>query len=832
MKKIILYVFLFLLTSSFSFAVSDLYAQDDINVLSINSFDNKLYILGNLSSKGITSFGFYDTILNTFTNRSSLYPSGSIIDPWLWSTETAPTEYSLLYDRGNHFKSSSYEILCYRYPSYSIHYAYCYKYNNALNKWVLILNLNGGGAISYYGQQHINGAINYYMYNTLDFGATRYTYNMSSGSLFSQSGTSGIILSQIDSTTSSRIKGLTNANTITYFPNSSGAIYYETTANSGLAGKILQDGWTDEENFYVLTTDDLLYKSIDDGVTFSQVFSSDCTDITNLPNARFADIACKDSTNCIIAVNYNETDKQIPLLVLFNGEQCIFENELDTLISSTSNTNLNRTINSIVYDIDNNKYYFGGKNILGFRSVPVFDGDSEAITTNDYIVQPKSWNFALKIGNNLILSPSRFDTEGGIIYTWPLDDKNYSTFEYNISSQNLSYTYLKTICNDEAYENQLLQSENFDSCTDTTDCGFFPSPSAYQWVTDTAYSGFGNSLMLYNETFSFGKYKYFGDVYEQAGYRILTTFDYFSTENTSMIFSIISPYNLDLVNIYIISNSSAICYNHLSDLTTVTGETLMFCQDYGFTTPISARIDYNNLMNTYIFTAETDLNIQSSETQLSNDEGYSMSAIKITSFITASGQWIDNINVYDIVNDETLTYTDLTAETSCQYEINSCYNTRIYTGITSTDYSTYKDFAVCSAPRNDSLVNKLEGNLEGSPYLPVDISLQDCNMGEIDCITEKMPIGTKLAFALSMILITVIAFFFMGSAVNMHQLGFQTGLILAFFELLIMAVPSFPIVGGFIPIWVIVTLIILIILTFSFSVIANFTKTGGQEGVQ
>ena len=471
MKKIVL-VLLFLFCMSLVTAQTTIYAENDLSIYSMDIFDNKVYLTGNLSYYNMSGFGYYNVLTGTFTNQSALYPTGTILQPWILSDAAIPTDVTLNYDRSSHFISSSYETLCVRYPSFSVHYLYCYRYSPTLNKWVLILNYNGGADVFYYGQQHINGAANYYMYNIIGSDGNHQIYNKTSGTLLQVAGTGAVILKQTSLDSDNRMKGITTAQTYTFIPNTTGTVQFTNLSNTGLTGQYIHDGWTDEETFYILTHDvnlatPKIFKSVDEGETFTEVISSDCSDIQSLNNIRFSDIDCSSNSNCFIGATYNTTILQKPLLIEFDGVSC--RQDTDLILDLSELVNLNRTVASVTYDATEGLYYFGGFNLFGViaETLTIFSIDNNTFGANQCIKQ----------GDLYYLCTNSFyrDIAGVPGFVCNLDDYNLCEddclqFVYNVNTTELnSYSDAK-----ECYYFEQKYSEGF-----LVDCDDYP-----QWLQD------------------------------------------------------------------------------------------------------------------------------------------------------------------------------------------------------------------------------------------------------------------------------------------------------------------------------------------------------------
>ena len=895
MNKIYVYIFLLLLMTVSVSATTVLFASNNMSVYSIDVLDDKIYLTGNLTYYNITHFGYYDIITGEYTNKSALYPTGTITEPFIWSAVASPNDFTLNYDRGAHFISSSYETLCYRLNSYSIHYIYCYRYSQSTNKWVQILNYNGGADVSYGGQQHINGAVNYNMYNVLGIDGTHQIYNTTSGTLLQLAGSGAIILKQNGLSVSSRITGLTNANTLKYIPNITGTVQFTTTGNSGLGGLTLQDGWTDETNFYVISNEPKIYKSIDEGVTFTEVASAECSDIQNLPNVRIMDIDCTDSGNCIIGGAYNTTPTQIPLLYAFNGNDCQQDTELDTQTSYTET--LNRTIGSIYFDEDKDRFYFSGLNILGFKT-SVYNISSslnpqcldENILCNDPFINPSGHLDCHQVNYEYCPSactnygnPSDTDYYGscGAVTCQSTCIYPSGTFNINGFSTCTSATTWAT-CGDYDTDECLELGED-NSCGTNEYCSTTPeNPEA----TCTPYATTGNEIVyppftlkpyITEDTQSWNNANQFyldndDSLAVTSRFSFLTSVNnntygaricnYNETEVYNEKFSVLPSYtgNCDNVSIDVNEKLFLNCNETLGNavLTLVTTNGLTFITTTIETdnhTDISIKntadediLKYqieNNGGNSYCVNYGNDTAYNFSElfciTDLDNsvhiklsidfetntytlkyDETTKKYSKPISLLTTSSGIGYMNISTTNLtrIDEINITYSwnypayswgyiDIPAYLPCTYYENTCVNMRSYLSYYSIPaYDNFRDVTVCMSSiggTGETIILDSEGNQV--------------------VISE----GIKLLIGLILVLVTMGILFAMGYVAGEPSLGLYSGLGLALFEIIIMSIPAFPLIGGFLPVWVtiIVFLVVLLISVFGGIALANNGKAGG-----
>jgi hypothetical protein len=72
--------------------------------------------------------------------------------------------------------------------------------------------------------------------------------------------------------------------------------------------------------------------------------------------------------------------------------------------------------------------------------------------------------------------------------------------------------------------------------------------------------------------------------------------------------------------------------------------------------------------------------------------------------------------------------------------------------------------------------------------------------------------GSKLLYGLVIIIVLFVFPLFIGMGYGMPKLGFILGAVMGVMSIIAMAIPSFPIIGGFIPVWIVVVLILLILI--------------------
>lgn len=796
MNKIFIYIFVLMLMSISVSATAGIYPtiSQDYNIQGIDYYDGNIYILGtmNFTLGNISSFGYYNPITDIYTQRDSLSTGGII------STYASD-------GRLGHYIDSQKEVLC-----YTSGFSKCYRYSSSINKWVEVLSTTAG----YYGQTYSDSIVSY-PFNIVSVNGKGYEYNNTAGTMTDKGSNDGKYILKTNYEFSS-LYGVDNSASCFIYDSNPLIVDFNCTSTGGTTPNPVVDGWRDETHYYLISSTDIYTSS--DGITYSQVASSTCGDLTSLSGVSLRGMDCQSSGNCLIGGEYNTNEL---LTFFFDGENCQIDTQLK-ILGDDLNVSVQRTLEDVDYDSATNKYYVGGYNLFGYIRPEVIIGDSSTGET-EFSVN-FSDNYYIKFGNTVYTDSNKrtdYYKENGIIYTYPtnfVNDFSQLTFTIN-STQN---GYYKLECDNTVYDSEVLATIDFDDCSNTAECGFFPYPSVYQWNTDNISSFYGQSLILYNDTYSFGKYRFIPEAYASDYFRFKISYDYMPDKNSSVIFSIISPYNYELINVLMNTSDTNICYYQVNNSVTLGSPELLFCDDISFTIPTINSIYFNSPDKDWYIVSDIDSQIHTSDTKDSLDINYGFSGIKLTTFITEPNTWIDNIEVSGITNDIIMNYASIPKEIYCFYNIGQCYTTKIYFSFEENDFTSFKEYNICGEARNTTLA-------ESSTQFE-ETGTVNCE-ADIDCIVSQMSLGVKLAYGLVFILLTIIVMFFIGSSVNMPQLGFQIGLILSFFELIVMSIPSFPVVGGFIPLWIIVSMILIIVVVFSFSIVKRFTE-GNQQGGQ
>lgn len=339
---------MFLFYANFIFAV-DFYATNNLQIRNIFVLDNHINLLGNLTFVNISTYGYYDLLTSTYTNKSGF--STATLPPFVDKIESL-----------NIFESSNKEILCYHEATFR----YCYRFSQATNKWILLTVGTAVTAETGGGQIYLDST-QYGIHNAMNIAGIFYFYNLTTANfvLLSNTGESARIFKQTNPTSSSTIYA--------HGPNKAYFIYANSTTkrstftstvktNSALA----TDGWTDNIKYYAIISSGL-YTSTD-GKTYTGMTTASCSDIMSLAGLSLYSIDCKNSMECMIGGEYG-TD--IPLLFAFDGLECEIDADFNYEIQSY-NTSISRTIYEVDYVSVDDKYYFGGQNIFGSTTLNIF----------------------------------------------------------------------------------------------------------------------------------------------------------------------------------------------------------------------------------------------------------------------------------------------------------------------------------------------------------------------------------------------------------------------------------------------------------------------------
>lgn len=145
---------------------------------------------------------------------------------------------------------------------------------------------------------------------------------------------------------------------------------------------------------------------------------------------------------------------------------------------------------------------------------------------------------------------------------------------------------------------------------------------------------------------------------------------------------------------------------------------------------------------------------------------------------------------------------------SCTYSTTGCRVVRTYNNnLGLSDFTNYYDYTVC--------VNTLSAT-----------SITNQNA------TNNLPslsAGAKIFIILAIIFVTLIAFSIAGYSLGNGALGMGIGASLSVFILIVSAVPDAPFIGGFVPVWIVVLLAVLIVL-IAILMLGRFTDSGGANG--
>ena len=522
---------------------------------------------------------------------------------------------------------------------------------------------------------------------------------------------------------------------------------------------------------------------------------------------QIVDMDCASATDCLF-VGYNDTNDAFAYA--FDGDVC-YGYDLTQVTNYNPN---NKILYAVNYVASKNKFYVvGQESFLSFDALEYIPTD---ISNFSYTVTiDENPSFYQQVGNFIITNDQKYTIQdNGIIYVYPASG-NSPQLTYIINSTSNGYS--KTICALSQYDNELIDSETFNDCTSTLDCGFFPNPSSYNWYTAIKESSFDKSLILYNDTFSFHKYLYMPDIYLSDYFNFLTTYDYFSGVNASTVFTIITPYNYELINVYMELIDDEICYYKVLNSITLSNKTLLYCGAYDGTKYTSNSIFLDTSHFTWYITSIIDNIEYTSSVYPTNTEAYSQSGIKISTVENDPETYIDNIKVYGTDNDLDMTAVTVPYEKTCFYSIGDCVTTRVYFSWISTDFNNYEDFRVCGISYTNA-----------TAYIPSPDIDTGTDTGLVDQFGNPIIFtqGQKLLYGLFIMLLILLGITFLGMYAGQPKIGFFVGIGLAVFSMIVMSIPTFPLVGGFIPAWVTIFMFLVAILLVTFMMFKNT----GQQG--
>lgn len=803
--------------------------------ISNDYYSNSLFIEGNKSMENVFGTGhFYGKYSLIYSNYSAY--DDKLVGHINFSRDTIPTEitgsdivyWNSLYQgyvrfSDKYIRTSEYELLATSPESAS---SQLYAWNPSYSYWNVVADSNTrdmyltGGFHSldstYRGKYNL-GIFSY----TTAFGGYRtelynfYFYNVSSYYLnetYPERGNWACVPYKVPIDADTNTQFVTSCITFGFD--------WSRTLSNGFFND-MRTGWMNKDNtlFYSLTPSSI-YVSTDKynlNVGYVDVKASipSCAAIMTT-NYQLYDMSCRSSTDCLV-VGYENYNKS--LVFAFNGINC-YKYDVEAEIGGGFNAT-NRPLYNNEYNYDTEKYYAVGQNAFyDIYSLTINESAPPVYTEPNYTINVTSDNFFLKSGNTIITDSEKYNTDLGVIYAYPQgNDGDAVILDYTIDSQYNGFT--KTVCAASSGTDDELIMLDFNNCSSSFSCGLLPSPSFFNWDTAERISAFDKSLIIYN-AFAFSKYFYSNDVFNSGYNNFRVYYDYFGGIGSSTVFSLVNPTNNEFVNIFMDVNDTDVCYYTATTSSVFASKTLLYCGKYVYGIPSENNIYYNSQTNNFYIISRINNTLYSSDNIMSNDFGINqLSGFQINSISESNETFIDNIGFYGIANENNLTYHNMPYVTSCAYNLYDCYTTKIYFAYENNDFTNYRTFYVCALTKTNVTdigidITPIITPSENDTGIYIDLNNPSTR--------QNLPTSSKL-----FLLFVAAAFIFFicwygGKTVNMPEVGVTLGLVFTIMLLIAAAIPDFPLVGGFIPAWFAIMMLLIALIIGVFLGIKGFTR--------